>query len=674
MGSLRRTLALSLLFPILSAGLTSSSWSREPWEQYILSPSSRTVSPNSVYRIVNDGTVSGHGPDLTLYMSTGAHISLDFGVEVGGHVSFNIETETTDAYSVSLAFCESPEFVRPISDDTGAVPTENYDMAMNVTFNKTGQQWYITPTDWFRGGFRFLTINALAPTPIKIWNVSCEIGFAPGTQALRDYSGYFHTGDREYEILNRMWYAGAYTVQTNIAPQNTGRFLPQVRPGWDYNATLGIGSGPFLLDGAKRDRAIWPGDLGVSGITAYLAFGAYGREAVKNDLGTLFYYQNASTGEFPYAGPDTASFKGGSQSDTYHSWSVIGMYDYAMYSGDHVWLATHWVNISRGVEFIIAGLDPETGLQNQTQPNDWGRQGSGGFNSELNAISYHALVSMASLSSDSAQAQSWLAAAEKLKESYNALLYDSAAGLYRDNTTTSLHPQDGNSIALLYNLTLSASQAETISAALLRNWNVIGPVTPELPDTISPFVSGLELLGHFRTAQASTALELATRLWGYILNSPILTGSTFVEGMTANGSLYYRSTAGYNYDAAYTSLSHGWSTAPVQALLTELVGLKITSMGGKTWTLSPQLASLINVEGGFETGLGSFSANVSVVTGSRGREQEMYVQVTAPAGTQGEIVVPKGWRSAEVNGRMCGRDQSCSVTGGDGLRTVIFHQ
>ncbi|KYG49407.1 glycoside hydrolase family 78 protein [Acidomyces richmondensis BFW] len=652
---LRRALALPLFFPILYARTTPSSRASEPWEQYILSPSSRTTRPTSVYRIVNDGTVSGQGRDLTLYMSAGAHISLDFGVEVGGHVSFNIDTNTTDAYSVSLAFCESPEFVRPISDDTGAVTTENYDLAMNVTFNQTGEQWYITPTDWFRGGFRFLTINALAPKPIKIWNISCEIGFAPGTQDLRDYNGYFHTEDQEYELLNRMWYAGAYTVQTNIAPQNTGRFLPQVRPGWDYNATLGIGPGPFLLDGAKRDRAIWPGDLGVSGITAYLAFGAYGREAVNNDLDTLFYYQNASTGEFPYAGPDTASFKGGSQSDTYHSWSVIGMYDYAMYSGDHTWLETHWANISRGVEFIVAGLDPETGLQNQSQPNDWGRQGSGGFNSELNAISYHALVSMASLSNDSAQAQSWLAAAEKLKTSYNALLYDSAAGLYRDNTTTSLHPQDGNSVALLYNLTLSRSQAENISAALLQNWNAIGPVTPELPDTISPFVSGLELLGHFKAHQASTALELATRLWGHILDSPILTGSTFVEGMTANGSLYYRSTAGYNYDAAYTSLSHGWSTAPVQALLTEMVGLKITSM-----------------EGGFETGLGRFSASVSVVTGARDREQEMHVQVTAPAATQGEVLVPSGWRLAEVNGRVCSSGQSCSVFGG-GTSTVIFH-
>lgn len=66
-----------------------------------------------------------------------------------------------------------------------------------------------------------------------------------------------------YYILNRIWYAGAYAIQTNIAPQNTGRFLTQVKPGWDYNASLGVGKGPFLVDGAKRDQAIWPGDLGI---------------------------------------------------------------------------------------------------------------------------------------------------------------------------------------------------------------------------------------------------------------------------------------------------------------------------------------------------------------------------------------------------------------------------
>lgn len=644
------TAILSLVVgPVLAASSIS-----KPWQQYIFSPSTRNPSPKSIYRVVGNATVQHGDLGFKLSMLAGSHVSLDFGVEVGGHVSFDITAD--DSLPVSLAFSESPEFVRSISDDTGAVPTENYDMALNISVNP-GTSFYITPKDSFRGGFRFLTINALADVTIS--NVTCEIGFAPNMENLRDYSGYFYTADPDYEVLNKIWYAGAYTVQTNIAPQDTGRFLPQVKPGWDYNASLGIAA-PVLLDGAKRDRAIWPGDLGVSGTSAFLALGPSGLEAFGNALATIFYFQNASTGEFPYAGPDTASFQSGSQSDTYHAWSLISIYNYAMYSGNETWLNEHWANVTRGVEFLVSQLDSATGLENQTQPNDWGRQGAGGFNSALNALDYHGLVSIASLANDTQQAQTWQAAAMRLKDSYNAVLWDYEAGLFRDNQTTALHPQDGNSLALAYNLTLNTTQASSMSANLLANWNTIGPVTPELPDTISPFVSGLELLGHYQAGQPNRGLELVERLWGHLLSSPILTGSTFVEGITANGSLYYRSTAGYNYDAAYTSLSHGWSTAPVQALLFDVLGLQITGIGGKTWKLVPQLGGLKDVRGGFVAGLGSFEAHVVVTNGG-----QMQIELQTPEGTEG--VVDVAGSTMVVDGQSC-------IAGGNvkgGKRTIV---
>lgn len=66
-------------------------------------------------------------------------------------------------------------------------------------------------------------------------------------------------------------------------------------------------------------------------------------------------------------------------------------------------------------------------------------------------------------------------------------------GLYRDNSSTTLTPQDANSFALLYNLTLNDTQKQRISEGLERNWVDLGPVPPELPDTISPFISGFEV-------------------------------------------------------------------------------------------------------------------------------------------------------------------------------------
>ena len=341
------------------------------------------------------------------------------------------------------------------------------------------------------------------------------------------------------------------------------------------------------------------------------------------------------------------------------------MHDYAVSSGDQIWLQMHWTDISRGVQYIIHSLDPITKLQHQTQLNDWGRQGTGGCNSALNALNYRALTLIASLAQDSILTPAWSTAAKELKQAYNSILWDSAAGLYRDNETTSLHPQDGNAMALLFNLTMSASQASAISEGLTRNWNDIGPVTPELQDTISPFVSGLEVLAHFRAGQPKRALELTERLYGYLLDSPLMTGSTLAEGITANGSLYYRATAGYNYDASYTSLSHGWSTAPVQAMINEMLGLQITSFAGKTWTLSPQLAGLTHLQGGFKTTLGSFDAKLHVMEGGKRLEIQLYT----PANTTGAVTIPSGWEAIEINGEVC--DGNVHDIGG-GNSTIVL--
>tara|TARA_R110002003_G_scaffold235_2_gene16949 strand:+ start:1231 stop:2571 length:1341 start_codon:yes stop_codon:yes gene_type:complete len=425
-----------------------------------------------------------HSPVIVTYKNEGDHvslaaggsISLDFGVEVGGWITLNAilaSSSNSTSPQFALAFAESPAFVRSISDDTGSTPTQDWDQALNVSV-PVGSTFYRTPEERFRGGFRFLTITAFQE--ITIFNVTCEVGFAPETKELRDYGGHFYTPDDE--LLVRSWYAGAYTIQTNIGPQNTGRFLPQVRPGWAYNATLGIGNS-VLLDGAKRDRAVWPGDLGLQGVTAFLSLGPDGLSAYRNALETLFYYQNATTGRFPFAGPATASFSSGAQSDTYHAWSLIAIYNYAIFTGDNDFLAHHWTNITKGVDLILTALgDNEYGLHNQTQPNDWARQGGGGYNSALNALDYHALSSLSTLAASwtndstiQSQADEWSVAAARLKTSYNSLLWSPALNLYHDNQTTTLAPQDGNALALLYNLTPSAAQAAALSESLTRFWN-----------------------------------------------------------------------------------------------------------------------------------------------------------------------------------------------------------
>ena len=629
----------------------------EPWRSYIFSPATRQPAPVAVHSTAGDVSVTEFGRHhWVLKMAAGSRVSMDFGVEVGGHVSFDVES--VSAAPLSLAFAESPSFVRNISDDTGATPSMNWDQALLVSLtggDRSSSVHYQTPKESFRGGFRFLTFNALAEVTVS--NIVCEIGFAPNMPDLRAGSGYFYAADHHASSLNRIWYAGAYTTQTNIAPNNTGRYLPQVRPGWAYNATLGVAS-PSLVDGAKRDRAIWPGDMGISSVVAMMALGKYGREAVGNSIQTLFYYQDPQTGLLPYAGPDTASFQSGTKSDTYHAWGLITIYEYAMYSGDQEWLTDNWAKIALAVEYIVTGINPDVGLQNQTNTGDWARADTGGYNSALNALGYSVLQSFAGLSGNQTQTASWRKVAARLKRQYNALLWDAERKLYRDNPNSTLYPQDGNSMALLYGLPESPTQSKAISKSLERNWNSIGPVTPELNDTISPFVSSIELLAHLQSAEEPRrALKLLRRLWGYIVDGAprLMTGSTIVEGITANGSLYYRSESGYDYDAAYTSLSHGWGTGPTAALVNGVLGLRITGLGGKSWELKPQLGDLTSVRAGFDTGLGWFEAVVTM------RDDILHVEYTAPEGAKGRVVIPNGIESVTINGKSYDRQSVVQI-------------
>lgn len=639
--SARRLQELVLWGLLITSGASAQA---TPWEPYILSPSSRTVRPVNVSVVGGGHEVSSDAQGYVLSLETGAQASLDYGVEVGGLVTLSITTsaERANGPQLSLAFAESPAHVGPISDDaTGSIASQDWDRELNVTVDAGDGVVYTMSQERFRGGYRFMTI--VANEPVTISNITCAIGFSPSQEDLRDYSGYFYAPGQD--LLSRIWYAAAYTAQTNIGPVDTGRHLPQIQPGWAYNSSTGV-AGPVLMDGAKRDRAVWPGDHGISGQTAFLALGDVGLQAFNNSLETMFYYQNVS-GRFPYAGPSTRSFNSGKESDTYHAWNLIAIYHYAVFTGDEDWVERHWANITKGVGYILNGIDGDIGLHNQIGANDWGRQGTGEFNSALNALDYGALVSISSLAralNKLDEADAWNSAAEGIKEAYNKHLWDADSLLYTDNTTTSLHPQDGNAMALFFNLTQDTAQAEAVSKALETNWNTLGPVTPELPDVISPFISGVEVLGHFAAGQPDRALELTERLWGYLLDSPEMTGSTFAEGLAANGSLYYRGASGYNYDAAYTSMSHSWSTGPLVALSTKLAGLELS--GWFRWTFAPRPGGGVReVQSGFRSPFGEFSVSWTLDGGS------FRANVSVPETTAGEVVLPWDCEAVRLNGQ-----------------------
>ncbi|TVY83207.1 hypothetical protein LSUE1_G001690 [Lachnellula suecica] len=625
------------------------------WESNIYSPSSRSVSPKSILSLQTGEVISSFPGNATL-SGNGSQLVFDFGIEVGGLVHLNYSS--TGPGKLGLAFTEGKNWIGEWSDSSNG-KFAGPDGALYASFNRSGTGTYTMPDLSLRGGFRYLTIflvtNSSASVEIK--DIQLEIGFEPTWSNLRAYQGYFHSSD---ELLNKIWYSGAYTLQTNNVPPNTGRQVPFLTTGWANNGTLGPGD-TIIVDGAKRDRAVWPGDMGVAVPSTFVSVGDL--TAVKNALQVMYDNQNPTTGAFPEAGPPLLQLG----SDTYHMWTMIGSYNYVLYTNDTAWLSQNWAKYLLAMDFIYDKVG-ESGLLNVTGLRDWARWQTGFNGSEPNMILYRTLITGADLSIWAGQPSlnaTWNTRAASLKTAINEYCFDTSYGAFKDNATaTTLHPQDANSMAILFDVVDTSQKAESISSNLLKNWTPIGAVTPELPGNISPFISSFEIQAHFSIGQTARALDLIRRCWGWYLNNPNGTQSTVIEGYLQNGTFGYRSSRGYDYDSSYVSHSHGWSSGPTSGLTTYVLGLSVVGLVGKEWKLAPQFGDLSFAEGGFTTGLGKFQASWQLEGGGYN------LSYNVPEGTTGQLILPclanGKWPSIEVDGKPVPRTMIPQLVG-DGV-------
>ncbi|CAG8092468.1 unnamed protein product [Penicillium salamii] len=619
-------LATLLLGPLAVAA------SSVPYEQYILAPKTRNLVPASVHNV--NGSVTNA---VSLTRSSGnatfhgvSSVTYDFGINVAGLVSLDVGSASSSSAFLGVTFSESSLWINEQASD--ATGDTGLDMPLWFPVGK-GAGKYTPEEKHIRGGFRYLTVVSNTTATVQIRGVRVNYTAAPD-QDLRAYTGYFHSDD---ELINKIWYAGAYTNQIcTINPKHGNSLvhlsddsskeieLPDTATWWN-NYTITNGSST-ITDGAKRDRLVWPGDMSIA--LEAIAVSTGDLYSVRTALESLFVLQKAN-GQLPYAGKpflDLTSY-------TYHLHSLVGASYLYRFSGDKEWLSQHWSQYKRGVQWAVSSVD-STGLANITASSDWLRFGMGGHNIEANAILYYVLQDAQILASelqDTSSAARWKHIAGNIKIAANEKLWDDKNGLYVDNQTTTLHPQDGNAWAIKANLTNSTRQSTIVSNALKARWGTYGAPAPEAGKTVSPFIGGFELQAHFLANQPNSALDLIRLQWGFMLNDPRMTQSTFIEGYSTDGSLHY---APYANDPR-VSHAHGWSTGPTYALTAYAAGIQLTGAGGSTWRLAPQPGNLTSVDAGFSTTLGNFSTKFRKSGGS-------FVQFSfvAPLNTTGSVSLP----------------------------------
>ena len=156
--------------------------------------------------------------------------------------------------------------------------------------------------------------------------------------------GHFLSSD---EKLNKIWYQGAYTNDTDMVPIGA---VP--------NQTI-----PVILDGAKRDRRPWAGDLDLQGKSLFssFGFGAKGSDYIKGSIQLFGASQAANGSIFGHIQDWTRNPpSGGFYSLSYSMYYVLNLASYYLYSGDLDFVRSQYQILKNELAYNRSLVDPDT--------------------------------------------------------------------------------------------------------------------------------------------------------------------------------------------------------------------------------------------------------------------------------------------------------------------------
>jgi len=590
------------------------------WPSYVLGPATPYVTPVRVVSTSGDvanpqGLVDpSKGPATLTRTLTGPapSILLAYGQDVGGLPYFQVSA-ASGLPSLRAAYSEAEQFAGPDGDGGPGFPHLGTDLLRHddhlVLAPGTIDESVV------QGGERFQYLTLLSPGSVTLSGVG--IKFTAYRATPDKYQGWFLSSDDE---LNRIWYAGAYTAQLDMAPAGSPDGGPQ----------------PTIYDGAKRDRLIWVGDLVQAIPTLAASLGSNGAEYAKQSLALLARYQNPLTGEVAGFGPPTGPML--PYSNSYSTDFVLDLALYYRYTGDLDFVEQQYPVLQGALDYDRSLL--HDGLLTTApllQGSDWDPYDGTktGAVTEFNVVYYKGLTDAADLADAlgrGADAADYRAQAADLRTMINRRLYSPALGAYgvSDSKMGSI-AQDANVSAVLFGVAPTDRVATILATLQAKLWIPYGslPFSADAgySDLVSPYIGGFELAARFQAGDPSGALALLRNEWGHMVApGPTYTGALW-ENVNPDGSI----------PTSSTSLAHAWSTGPTSALSQYVLGARPVDAGYRTWTVAPQPGDLSWARGQVPTPSGPLAVSWTR-TG-----HDLTITVDAPPGTHGTVVAPPGY-------------------------------
>lgn len=649
------------------------------WRPYVLAPSGHSVTPARVLSATARGGAIQGDPKAVLpgghksvrLVSSGDRtqsplLTVDFGKDVGGALRVHVAGTSKTPPHLHVCFSESQQYAAAAPGDNSgqAAYAPGCDTA-NIWNGYPGQPYTYdsdshtitldpdklpaTLTDArIRGGFRYATFFLDGPGWVDLGAVSLRFDAAPQQPDPAAYKGWFLSSD---DRLNKIWYAGAYTVQLDTWMSDTAKSWPYAAGEGDHadsQVPYADPSKEVLFDGAKRDRIVWQGDLAVQAPVTYLSTGD--TDAVDNSLSSLAA-QQAPDGFVP-----AESLVGPHNQDEirtygeYVTWFLYNHYQHWLYTGDRAYLEKWWPALTKATAWLesVRAQDPQ-GLIAFGDVKSCGHYGYSdcGHETYVNALYVRDLQEMARLADslrDKAGSAVYTARAATVKAAVNDQLWDASVGAYRlSREIPGAYPQDANAAAALTGVADQRQASSAMDCLRRTSWGPYGALTvaPSTPNaSIAPFYeplpSGFEASARLGLADPSgerqtSGLDLIRTFWGHQLAQD--PGGTFWEKADLSGRPGI---------AQFTSLAHGWASGPTVSLTGQVLGVTPTGPGFSSYAVVPTPGDLTWAQGRVPTPHGAIGASW------RSTAREFTLTADAPRGTTGRLAAPTGGKAVRV--------------------------
>lgn len=407
---------------------------------------------------------------------------------------------------------------------------------------------------------------------IQIEDISCDAIFHPST-----YKGAFACSDSS---LTQIWMNSAYTLRLCMHD--------------------------FLVDGIKRDRLPWAGDLAMSLLVNAYSFSD--PELVRRSLVAL-----------GRAGIKEKDING---IIDYSLWWIISQDHYQLYFDDSLHLTREWSRIKEALNDLNNRCDSNGFLladKNTWLFIDWVNQEKWTTLQILWWWAQNSGVKLAQRIGDNETANYWINSSNRLKNNLSKIAWSEKEQIWLSTHDSireyTRHP---NFMAVVSGLSTSNQNAGI--KALLENDSI------KLVGT--PYMENFEVMAMARLGSTDYMLKRMNDYWGGMLNKG---ATTFWEAYNPNETFenqysFYKRPYG-------KSLCHAWSAGPAAFLPSELFGLKPIEDGWKRFSIDPNIGNLEWASVCLPTKYGNIIINI----------ENNNIQIVIPKGTtlewKGNLIV-----------------------------------